>query len=208
MNPIPTMLKRLLDIAASLTVLVATAPILAAAAIGVRVLLGRPVLFRQERPGLRGQTFELVKLRTMTDARGPNHELLPDEDRMHWFGDLLRRSSIDELSSLLNILKGDMSLVGPRPLLPQYLARYSAEQARRHDVKPGLTGLAQISGRNMVDWKERMRLDVEYVDTQSLVNDFKILIGTVRAVLSRDGIYAEDGQVPREFGLSEEDGGR
>lgn len=199
--------KRAIDIAVSGIVLLGSAPVLLPAMLAVRFVLGSPVLFRQARPGLNGELFELVKLRTMTDGRDANGELLPDEQRIHWFGDLLRKSSVDELPSLLNILRGEMSLVGPRPLLPRYLERYSPEQARRHDVKPGLTGLAQVSGRNLLGWNTRMKLDVEYVDTQSLKLDMVILAKTVRSVLNRTGIYAADGRVPREFGMDDASAG-
>lgn len=192
-----------MDIAVSGAILIGSAPILLPAMVGVRVLLGSPVLFRQARPGLNGELFELVKLRTMTDKRDADGTLLPDEQRIHWFGDFLRKSSIDELPSMLNILRGQMSLVGPRPLLPQYLERYSDEQARRHDVRPGLTGLAQVSGRNLLDWGTRMELDVEYVDTQSVKLDLAILWKTFGSVLNRTGIYAADGRVPREFGVDD-----
>ena len=156
----------------------------------VRRKLGSPVLFRQVRPGLRGQPFEMVKFRTMTDARGPDGQLLPDAERLTAFGRFLRSSSLDELPELWNVLKGDMSLVGPRPLLVEYLPLYSTEQARRHEVRPGITGWAQVNGRNAIGWEDKFKLDVWYVDHRSLWLDIKILWLTVKKVLVREGISA------------------
>ncbi|WP_390346331.1 sugar transferase [Variovorax boronicumulans] len=156
----------------------------------VRRKLGSPAFFRQTRPGMRGRPFNMVKFRTMTDARGVDGELLPDADRLTPFGRFLRASSLDELPELWNVLKGDMSLVGPRPLLMDYLPLYSAEQSRRHEVRPGITGWAQINGRNALSWDEKFKLDVWYVDNHSLWLDIKILWLTVRKVLVRDGISA------------------
>ena len=157
----------------------------------VRRSLGRPVFFRQLRPGLHGLPFQMIKFRTMTDACGPSGQLLPDSDRLTPFGRFLRSSSLDELPELWNVLKGDMSLVGPRPLLMEYLPLYSPEQARRHEVRPGITGWAQVNGRNALSWEEKFKLDVWYVDHHSLRLDIKILWLTVRKVLVREGISGE-----------------
>ena len=157
----------------------------------VRRKLGSPVFFRQTRPGLHGRPFEMVKFRTMTDARAPDGKLLPDAERLTAFGRFLRASSLDELPELWNVLKGDMSLVGPRPLLMEYLPLYSPEQTRRHEVRPGITGWAQINGRNALSWEEKFKLDVWYVDHRSLWLDVKILWLTVRKVLVREGISAD-----------------
>ncbi|MFS4551561.1 sugar transferase [Comamonas resistens] len=156
----------------------------------VRRKLGSPVFFRQVRPGLDGKPFEMVKFRTMTDERGPDGQLLPDAVRLTSFGRFLRSTSLDELPELWNVLKGDMSLVGPRPLLMEYLPLYTSEQARRHEVRPGVTGWAQVNGRNAISWEEKFELDVWYVDHQSLWLDIKILWLTVKKVLVRDGISA------------------
>lgn len=167
----------------------------------VRRKLGSPAFFRQTRPGMRGRPFNMVKFRTMTDARGVNGELLPDADRLTPFGRFLRASSLDELPELWNVLKGDMSLVGPRPLLMDYLPLYSTEQSRRHEVRPGITGWAQINGRNALSWDEKFKLDVWYVDNRSLWLDIKILWLTVRKVLVRDGISAAgEATMPRFTG--------
>lgn len=157
----------------------------------VRRNLGSPVFFRQIRPGLNGLPFQMVKFRTMTDERGPHGHLLPDSDRLTKFGRFLRASSLDELPELWNVVKGDMSLVGPRPLLMEYLPLYSPEQARRHEARPGITGWAQVNGRNALSWEEKFKLDVWYVDNRSLWLDVKILWLTVRKVLVREGISAE-----------------
>ncbi|MET3449198.1 sugar transferase [Ralstonia sp. 1138] len=157
----------------------------------IRRKLGSPVFFRQRRPGLYGEPFEMVKFRTMTDARGPDGQLLPDAERLTPFGRFLRSTSLDELPELWNVVKGDMSLVGPRPLLMEYLPLYSAEQARRHEVRPGVTGWAQVNGRNALSWEDKFRLDVWYVDNHSLWLDIKILWLTVRKVLVREGISAD-----------------
>lgn len=183
-------MKRLFDItAATLALLLLGLPLLVLAW-QVRRKLGSPVLFRQVRPGLRGQPFEMVKFRTMTDARGPDGQLLPDAERLTAFGRFLRSSSLDELPELWNVLKGEMSLVGPRPLLMEYLPLYSREQARRHEVRPGITGWAQVNGRNALSWDEKFKLDVWYVDHRSLWFDIKILWLTVRKVVVREGISA------------------
>lgn len=182
--------KRALDVTVGGLALVVSAPVQAAVAIAVAKNLGRPVLFRQERPGLNGTTFTLVKFRTMREA-DPEKGLVSDADRMTRFGQLLRSTSLDELPTLWNVVRGDMSLVGPRPLLPAYLPLYSAEQARRHEVRPGVTGYAQTSGRNALSWPQRFALDVEYVDRRSLLFDLKILWATVRTVFGREGVAAE-----------------
>ena len=184
------MLKRLVDIVASTVALVLLSPILAATALCVRVKLGKPVLFRQVRPGLDGRPFELFKFRSMTEARDPHHVLLPDSQRLPPFGRWLRSTSLDELPELWNVLRGDMSLVGPRPLLMEYLPLYSAEQRRRHDVRPGLTGLAQVEGRNAQTWDEKFAADVRYVDERSLWLDLTIIARTAIMVFRRDGISA------------------
>jgi lipopolysaccharide/colanic/teichoic acid biosynthesis glycosyltransferase len=180
--------KRLLDVAVSLIALVVLVPVMLVVAALVAVCLGRPVIFRQERPGAHGRPFELVKVRTMTDARDDHGNLRPDDERLTRFGRFLRSMSLDELPELLNVLRGEMSLVGPRPLLPAYLDLYSPQQARRHDVRPGLTGLAQVNGRNAVDWPSRFELDVWYVDNHTLWLDVQILARTAYAVLRQDGV--------------------
>ena len=183
-------MKRLLDFTTALLGLIALALPLLALIWLIRRKLGSPVFFRQTRPGLHGQPFEMVKFRTMTDARGPDGALLPDADRLTPFGRFLRATSLDELPELWNVLKGDMSLVGPRPLLMEYLPLYSLEQARRHEVRPGVTGWAQVNGRNAISWEEKFALDVWYVDHQSLWLDMRILWLTVKKVLVREGISA------------------
>ena len=183
-------MKRLFDFTAALLGLIALALPLLVLCLLIRRKLGSPVLFRQIRPGLHGQPFEMVKFRTMTDARGPDGALLPDAERLTPFGRFLRSTSLDELPELWNVLKGDMSLVGPRPLLMEYLPLYSPEQARRHAVRPGVTGWAQVNGRNAISWDEKFALDTWYVDHQSLTLDIKILWLTVKKVLVREGISA------------------
>lgn len=183
-------MKRFFDFTvAAVALLLLCLPLLALTLL-VRRKLGRPAFFRQVRPGLHGKPFEMVKLRSMTDARGPGGALLPDADRLTPFGRFLRSSSLDELPGLWNVLKGDMSLVGPRPLLVEYLPLYSPEQARRHEVRPGITGWAQVNGRNAIGWDDKFKLDVWYVDHRSLWLDLKILWLTVKKVLVRDGISA------------------
>ncbi|HAS8474757.1 TPA: sugar transferase [Vibrio vulnificus] len=185
------MMKRLFDFLVSLTALILLSPIIALVAWKIRKNLGSPVLFRQTRPGLNGKPFEMVKFRTMKDAVDAQGNPLPDSERMTPFGDKLRNSSLDELPELWNVLKGEMSLVGPRPLLMQYLPLYSPEQARRHEVRPGVTGWAQINGRNAISWEEKFKLDVWYVDNRSFWLDFKILLLTVKKVLIKEGISAQ-----------------
>ena len=188
----------MLDLLLTVPALVVSLPVQAVLAVLVKLRLGRPVLFRQRRPGLRGEPFELLKFRTMLSA-DPAAGLVTDEDRMTDLGRLLRATSLDELPSLWNIVKGDMSLVGPRPLLMAYLPRYSPAQARRHEVRPGLTGLAQVSGRNGLTWEQKFALDVEYVDHHTLVGDAKIIWATLTKVLRREGIAAEDAATMSEF---------
>lgn len=181
-------MKRLLDITVALIALLLLSPVMALTALLVRKRLGTPILFYQQRPGLRGRPFSIWKFRTMTDQRDDNGHLLPDHQRLTAFGQLLRQWSLDELPQLFNVLKGDLSLVGPRPLLMEYLPRYSAEQARRHNVRPGITGWAQINGRNAISWEEKFRLDVWYVDHMSFWLDCKILALTALQVIRRQGI--------------------
>ncbi|PTO78188.1 sugar transferase [Vibrio splendidus] len=184
-------MKRLFDICCSFFLLVILSLLMILIARKIRKKLGSPVLFRQTRPGLNGKSFEMVKFRSMKDAVDANGNLLPDSERMTPFGDKLRSSSLDELPGLWNVLKGDMSLVGPRPLLVQYLPLYNKEQARRHDVRPGVTGWAQINGRNAISWEEKFALDVWYVDNRTLWLDIKILFLTVKKVFVKEGISAE-----------------
>ena len=185
------MLKRAFDIAASASALVVLSPVLAITAYKVKKELGSPVLFRQTRPGLHGKPFEMVKFRTMKDATDKEGNALPDSERLTEFGKKLRASSLDELPELWNVLKGDMSLVGPRPLLMEYLPLYSAEQAKRHNVRPGVTGYAQVNGRNSLSWEDKFKLDTWYVEHQSFLLDMKILLKTVKKVIIKDGISAD-----------------
>jgi len=189
--------KRALDVAASGLGLVLVAPALAATAVAVRLSLGGPVLFRQTRPGLGGKPFDLYKFRTMRDAMGPDGEPLPDAERLTQFGRFLRSTSLDELPTLWNVLWGDMSLVGPRPLLMEYLPRYTPEQMRRHEVRPGITGWAQVNGRNAISWDEKFAHDIWYVENRSLALDVNILWLTVKKVFTREGI-SHDGQATME----------
>jgi sugar transferase EpsL len=192
-------IKRLLDLALTLPALLLLSPLLGLLVLLVRLILGAPVLFRQQRPGLGGVPFTIYKFRTMTGARDAAGNLRPDAERMTRFGRFLRRTSLDELPELFNVLKGEMSLVGPRPLLVQYLDRYTPEQARRHEVKPGLTGWAQVNGRNALTWEEKFALDVWYVDHQSLWLDIRILALTAWKVLSREGINQPGQATMKEF---------
>lgn len=189
--------KRIFDLALTLPALIALSPILVVSGLLVRVKLGSPVLFKQIRPGLREKSFAIFKFRTMTDARDKEGKPLPDKLRLTPFGRFLRAASIDELPELLNVLKGDMSLVGPRPLLMQYLDLYSPKQARRHEVKPGITGWAQVNGRNAITWEEKFNLDVWYVDHQSFLLDMKIIFMTLWKILKREGI-SQPGQATME----------
>lgn len=185
------MLKRAFDIAASTSALVVLSPVLAITAYKVKKELGSPVLFRQTRPGLHGRPFKMIKFRTMKDVTDEEGNALPDSERLTEFGKKLRASSLDELPELWNVLKGDMSLVGPRPLLMEYLPLYSAEQAKRHNVRPGVTGYAQVNGRNSLSWQDKFKLDTWYVEHQSFLLDLKILLKTVKKVIIKDGISAE-----------------
>jgi lipopolysaccharide/colanic/teichoic acid biosynthesis glycosyltransferase len=196
-------MKRLFDVALTGAALTVFGVPLLALGLVVRRKLGSPVLFRQMRPGLDGEIFEMVKFRTMTSERGDDGELLPDSKRLTPFGKFLRSSSLDELPELWCVLKGDMSLVGPRPLLPEYLPLYSAAQARRHTVRPGITGWAQINGRNALSWDEKFKLDTWYVDNQSLWLDVKIIALTLRKVVVREGISAQGEATMPKFTGSE-----
>jgi lipopolysaccharide/colanic/teichoic acid biosynthesis glycosyltransferase len=190
--------KRAFDVVLAVLLFVLTLPIQAATALAIRIRLGSPLLFRQSRPGLHGEPFIIVKFRTMVDV-DPTLGLVADAPRMTPLGRWLRATSMDELPTLWNIIRGDMSLVGPRPLLVQYLDRYSPEQARRHEVRPGLTGLAQVSGRNALSWADKFRLDVEYVDHHTFAGDLRILIATTTSVLRRDGISSAGEATMSEF---------
>lgn len=182
--------KRSVDLVAASTALVVLSPLLGAVALLVRARLGSPVLFRQERPGLNGEPFEMYKFRTMTDECDEAGDLLPDSERLTAFGRMLRSTSLDELPELINIVKGDMSLVGPRPLRTYYLPLYNATQARRHEVRPGITGLAQVTGRNALTWERKFELDVAYVDRLSPLLDLQIALRTIGSVLGRRGVSA------------------
>ena len=203
------MLKRIFDILASAFGLLLLSPVILIVAWQVSRKLGSPVFFRQTRPGLHGKPFEMVKFRTMLDAQDENGNPLPDSERMTPFGRFLRSTSLDELPELWNVLKGDMSLVGPRPLLMEYLPLYSKEQYRRHEARPGVTGWAQVNGRNAISWEDKFRLDVWYVGNQSLWLDVKILFLTVKKVLVRDGISGEGEVTMSRFtGSGEQSGER
>ncbi|MBB4798264.1 lipopolysaccharide/colanic/teichoic acid biosynthesis glycosyltransferase [Brevundimonas bullata] len=188
-----------MDVTLSSVALTLLSPVLAITALVVRRHLGSPVLFRQMRPGLHGRPFEMIKFRTMRDVIGPDGQPLSDAERLTPLGRFLRSTSLDELPGLWNVFKGDMSLVGPRPLLMEYLPRYSAEQARRHNMRPGITGWAQVNGRNAISWDEKFQLDVWYVDNHTLLLDLKILFLTVLKVVKRDGISAEGSATAEKF---------
>lgn len=191
------MIKRIFDFLVALCAILTLLPVIIIVAVLIRFKLGSPILFTQDRPGLNGKVFKMMKFRSMLDGKDKQGNLLPDDERMTPFGAFLRSTSLDELPGLFNVLKGDMSLVGPRPLLVQYLPLYSPEQARRHNVRPGITGWAQVNGRNAISWEQKFKLDVWYVDNQSLLLDFKILLLTVKKVFVREGISA-DGHVTIE----------
>ncbi|WP_119071452.1 sugar transferase [Aggregatilinea lenta] len=199
MQQLHPILKRLIDIAAALVGLIVLSPLLLVMALLIWIKRGSPIFFRQQRPGLHGKPFTLLKFRTMTDARDAYGDLFPDAERLTSFGQFLRRTSLDELPELFNVLCGDMSLVGPRPLLMQYLDLYTPEQARRHEVRPGITGWAQINGRNALSWEEKFELDVWYVDHLCLWLDLKILTLTVWKVLRKEGISQEGYATMPEF---------
>lgn len=192
-------LKRPMDFILSLIALIILSPVFLVVALLVRINLGSPVIFKQQRPGLNEKIFTMYKFRTMTDERDENGELLPDAVRLTKFGKFLRSTSLDELPELFNILKGDMSIVGPRPLLVQYLPLYNEHQRRRHEVRPGLTGLAQVNGRNAISWEEKFDLDVEYVDNVTFINDWKIIFSTLKKVVLREGINSETAATMEPF---------
>jgi lipopolysaccharide/colanic/teichoic acid biosynthesis glycosyltransferase len=193
------MFKRIFDIGVSLVALVAFLPILLIVAFLIKRKLGAPVLFSQTRPGINGQPFKMIKFRSMKDAFDDKGNLLPDEQRLTSFGVKLRATSLDELPELWNVLKGDMSLVGPRPLLMEYLPLYNQEQLRRHDVRPGITGWSQVNGRNSLSWEEKFNLDVWYVDNRTFILDVKILWLTVKKVLIKDGVTSEGHVTAEKF---------
>ena len=198
------MLKRLLDIVIASSALVLLSPVYAFVAYKVRKNLGSPVLFRQVRPGLNGKPFEMIKFRSMKDAVDAQGNPLPDRERLTPFGQMLRSSSLDEMPELWNVLKGEMSIVGPRPLLMEYLPLYNEQQAKRHNVRPGITGYAQVNGRNAISWEKKFELDTWYVENRSLWLDFKIMLKTVQKVLSKDDISAEGEATMSKFtGTSE-----
>ncbi|MEM5481107.1 sugar transferase [Pseudoalteromonas fuliginea] len=190
-------MKRLFDFIVALSAFAMLLPIIVIVAILIRTKLGSPIFFTQDRPGLHGKVFKMMKFRSMLDAKDKHGNLLPDNERMTKFGAFLRSTSLDELPGLFNVIKGDMSLVGPRPLLVQYLPLYNSEQAKRHNVRPGITGWAQVNGRNAIGWDEKFKLDVWYVENQSFLLDMKILLLTVKKVFVREGISA-DGHVTIE----------
>ncbi len=197
-------IKRPQDMLCALLALIVLSPILFITALLVRVKLGSPVIFKQERPGLNGKIFTLYKFRTMTDERDSEGNLLPDEVRLTKFGKLLRSTSLDELPELLNILFGDIAVIGPRPLLVEYLPRYNAEQRRRHEVRPGLSGLAQVNGRNAISWEDKFKYDVQYVEHVTFLGDWKIILQTVLNVIKRDGINSETAATMEVFMGTEE----
>ena len=192
-------IKRPQDFLCALVAIIVLSPIMAITAIVVRVKIGTPILFKQERPGKNSKIFKLYKFRTMTNEKDENGNLLPDDERLTTFGKCLRATSLDELPELLNIFKGDMAVVGPRPLLVKYLPRYNSHQARRHEVRPGFTGLAQVNGRNSISWEEKFDLDVKYVDQISFLNDWRIIAETAFVVLKRDGINSNSSSTMEEF---------
>lgn len=197
-------IKRPQDFLCAVFALLLLSPFMIIIAVLVRIKLGKPILFSQERPGKDGKIFKLYKFRTMTEGRDKKGELLPDIERLPKFGQKLRATSLDELPALINILKGDMSIVGPRPLLVKYLTRYNEYQSRRHEVKPGFTGLAQVNGRNAICWEEKFNWDVKYVDHITFVNDWKIIFKTITTILKREGISAANDVTMPEFIGNEE----
>lgn len=192
-------IKRSMDFILSLIAIIMLSPVFLIVAFLVKTKLGSPVLFKQERPGLNGTIFKMYKFRTMTDEKNENGELLPDSVRLTNFGKFLRSTSLDELPGLFNIFKGDMSIIGPRPLLVQYLPLYNEHQKRRHEVRPGLSGLAQVNGRNAISWEEKFNYDVEYVDSASFTTDWKIILLTIKKVFIREGINSETAATMEPF---------
>lgn len=203
-GPYEKFIKRPQDFLCALLATIVLSPVMLITAILVAVKLGRPVLFKQERPGRNAKIFKIYKFRTMTDERDEEGNLLPDDVRLTSFGKKLRATSLDELPELFNMLKGDMSVVGPRPLMPKYLPRYNERQARRHEVRPGFTGLAQVHGRNSISWEEKFDWDVKYVDHITFLGDWKIIFETVKTVLKREGITSDTSVTMEEFMGSEE----
>lgn len=197
-------IKRPLDFILSLIAIIILSPLLLIVAILVRIKLGKPVIFKQQRPGKNEKIFTLYKFRTMTDKKDENGNLLPDEQRLTKFGKALRSTSLDELPELINILKGDMAIVGPRPLLVEYLSLYNEEQRHRHDVRPGLTGLAQINGRNSISWEEKFKDDIEYVKKITFLKDCKIILKTITKVFKREGITGANSDTMQKFEGSKE----
>lgn len=198
-GPYEAYIKRPLGFCLSLGALIVLSPVMGVTAILVKTKLGSPVIFKQPRPGKDEKVFDIYKFRTMTDERDENGQLLPDEVRLTDFGKFLRSTSLDELPELINMVKGDMAVVGPRPLLVRYLDRYSEEQHRRHEVRPGLTGYSQAHGRNAVSWEDKFKMDVDYVDHITFLGDLKIILETVLAVINRDGISSETSSTMEEF---------
>lgn len=192
-------IKRPQDFVLSLIALILLCPILLIVAMLVRIRLGSPIIFKQKRPGLNEKIFDMYKFRTMTDDRNENGELLPDSLRLTRFGKFLRSTSLDELPELFNIVRGDMSIIGPRPLLVQYLSLYNEYQKRRHEVRPGLSGLAQVNGRNAIDWEDKFKLDVEYIDNVSFLGDWKIIFLTIKKVFEREGISSNTSATMEPF---------
>lgn len=199
-------IKRPMDFILALIAIIVLSPVMLIVAILVRIKLGSPVIFKQKRSGLNGKVFIMFKFRTMTDEKDENGELLPDSIRLTKFGRFLRSTSLDELPELFNILKGDMSIIGPRPLLVQYLPLYNPHQRRRHEVRPGLSGLAQISGRNSISWEDKFNLDVQYVDNISFIEDWKIIFLTIKKVFVREGINSENTATMEPFKGSQREG--
>jgi len=198
-SPVESGLKRFLDVSLGLIVLIMLAPLLIVLSLVIAVSIGRPVFFRQQRPGLNGKTFTLYKFRTMTDEKSDAGELLPDCQRLTRLGSVLRVTSVDELPELMNVIKGDMSLVGPRPLLMQYIPYYTQRESLRNTVRPGITGWAQINGRNTVSWGQRLEMDVWYIENWSLMLDIKILIRTITTVIRRDGVSVDSYETEKDL---------